>query len=188
MSDTISSARAKMKPSRHHPALVALHWSSAMLVLAAIASGMIWLRETPNSSPDKIVQLRVHIILGITILELTVAQFAARALASRPVRATTGIVLFDRLAVVTHLGLYAAVIVMALSGIATAALTDLLPILFGGSGVPLPQTFDELLPRKAHGVAAKIIIGLVSLHLLGALYHQVFRKDALLRRMWFGRR
>jgi cytochrome b561 len=188
MSDTISSARAKMKPSRHHPALVALHWSSAMLVLAAIASGMIWLRETPNSSPDKIVQLRVHIILGITILELTVAQFAARALASRPARATTGIVLFDRLAVVTHLGLYAAVIVMALSGIATAALTDLLPILFGGSGVPLPQTFDELLPRKAHGVAAKIIIGLVSLHLLGALYHQVFRKDALLRRMWFGRR
>jgi cytochrome b561 len=77
---------------------------------------------------------------------------------------------------------------MALSGIAMASLTDLPSILFGDAGVPLPKTFDDFVPRKVHGVAAKVIIGLVSLHLLGALYHRVLRKDGLLRRMWFGRR
>jgi cytochrome b561 len=188
MSDVISRAGAKIKPLRHHPAVVALHWSSALLILVAIASGVIWLRETPNSSPDKIVQLRAHVVLGVAILALTVAQLAARVLAARPARATAGNALLDRLALVTHYGLYAAVIVMALSGIATAALSDLPPILFGDAGAPLPRTFDDLAPRKVHGVVAKVVIGLVSLHLLGALYHQVLRRDGLLRRMWFGRR
>jgi cytochrome b561 len=105
MSEVISRAGAKIKPLRHHPALVALHWSSAILVLMAITTGLIWLSEMPNSSPDKLIQLRAHVILGVTILAMTVAQFATRALTARPVRATAGDALLDRLALVTHYGL-----------------------------------------------------------------------------------
>lgn len=192
MPDVISGATGKIgsetRRSRFHPALVALHWISAILILVAIATGTILLKETSNSSPDKIVQLRAHMVLGVTILVLTIAQFAARALASKPARVTTGLVLFDQIAVVTHYGLYAAVTLMALSGIATAAMAGLPAIVFGNSGAPLPETFAVFLPRIAHGVLAKVIIGLVLLHLLGTLYHLAFRKDGLLRRMWFGLR
>ncbi len=42
--------------------------------------------------------------------------------------------------------------------------------------------------RVMHGVIAKIIFGLIGLHVLAVLYHQFIRQDGLIRRMWFGRR
>ena len=131
--------------------------------------------------------LQVHSILGITILVLILSQYAARLLTSRPSPATIQIPWLDKIAAITHRGLYMVIIAMAASGITTAVVTGLLPNLFGNSDVSLPNTFDELAPRIAHGVFAKIIIGLILLHALGALYHHVFRKDHLLQRMWFRR-
>ena len=64
----LSNTRSETKPSRYHPALVALHWISAVLVLVALATGTFWLTATPNSSPDKIAQLTVHMTLGSRFL------------------------------------------------------------------------------------------------------------------------
>jgi cytochrome b561/tetratricopeptide (TPR) repeat protein len=182
MSDTIPNA------SRHHGALIALHWLSSILILAALVTGTFWLKGTPNSSPDKVILLRAHAILGITILVLILWQYAVRVLAPRPPPATTQNPWLDRIAAITHHGLYILPVAMAASGIVTAVLAGLLPILFGDSGASLPRTFDELAPRIAHGLFAKFVIGLISLHVLGTVYHHVFCKDHLLRRMWFGRR
>jgi hypothetical protein len=35
---------------------------------------------------------------------------------------------------------------------------------------------------------SRMLMALIALHILGALYHTLLRKDGLLRRMWFGRR
>lgn len=175
-------------PSRYHAVLVALHWASAVLIFASLASGMLWLNETPNSSPDKIPQLGVHMAFGLLILLLVIAQLAARLLAARPAPATAGNVWLDRLALLTHYSLYAAVVLMAVSGIATALAAGLPEILFGGSDRALPETFYIYAPRIAHGLLANVVIALILLHLLGVLYHYVVREDRLLRRMWFGRR
>lgn len=48
-------------PTRHHPALVVLHWLLAALLLLALAMGTFVLKEMPNASPDKIGALRGHI-------------------------------------------------------------------------------------------------------------------------------
>src|SRR3981081_2109746 len=175
-------------PSRHHPALVALHWTSAVLILLALANGTFWLKKSPNSSPDKIAQPGAHMSIGIAILALTIARFAVRAFTPTPARATTGSAVLDRVALATHYGLYVAVALTAVSGLVTAATAGLPAIVFGGSGESLPATFSDLPPRIAHGMLAQVIVALASLHLLGALYHQLLRKDRLLRRMWFGRR
>ena len=176
------------KPPRYHPVLVALHWTSAALILAALVTGIVWLREVPNSSPDKILLLRAHLVLGIAILVLITSQFAARLLAPRPHPATTGKTVFDSIAAITHIGLYLAVILMVVSGVATALAAGLPAIVFGNSVAALPESFDVFISRVAHGVLAKVIIGLVLLHSLGTFYHLMFRKDGLLRRMWFGPR
>ena len=47
-----------------------------------------------------------------------------------------------------------------------------------------PGFFSPLL--SAHILIASILLVLLGLHILGALYHQVVRKDRLLGRMWFG--
>ncbi len=128
-----SKTGAETKFLRYHPALVALHWISAVLILVALATGTFWLKTTPNSSPDKIAQLAAHMALGIAILVLTVGRVAVRNITPLPERANAGHVLLDRLAVATHYGLYAAIILMAVSGIVTAAVADLPAVVFGGS-------------------------------------------------------
>jgi cytochrome b561 len=188
MSPPRSKTRSETKFLRYHPALVALHWISAVLILVALATGTFWLKATPNSSPDKIAQLAAHMALGIAILVLTVGRAAVRNITPLPERANAGHVLLDRLAVATHYGLYAAIILMAVSGIVTAAVADLPAVVFGGSSAPLPESFSNLPPRIAHGLLASAIVALVLLHILGTLYHHVFRKDQLLQGIWFGQR
>ena len=57
-----------MNASRYHPALVALHWLTAILILFSLGMGMLVLEEIPNSAPEKIDALRGHMIAGIAIL------------------------------------------------------------------------------------------------------------------------
>ena len=90
---------SETKPSRYHPALVTLHWISAVLLLVALATGTFWLTATPNSSPDKIAQLTVHMTLGVAILVLTLARLAVRSKTPQPERASSGNVLLDKLAI-----------------------------------------------------------------------------------------
>ena len=92
-----SNTGSETKPSHYHPALVALHWVSAVLVLVALATGTFWLTATPNSSPDKIAQLSVHMTLGVAILVLTLARLAVRSKTPQPERASSGNVLLDKL-------------------------------------------------------------------------------------------
>src|SRR4029453_15444939 len=194
MSHPRSKTGSETKFSRYHPALIALHWISAVLILVALATGTFWLKATPNSSPDKIAQLAAHMALGIAILVLTVGRAAVRNITPLPERANAGHVLLDRLCLppglagAPHYGLYAAIILMAVSGIVMAAVADLPAVVFGGSSAPLPESFSNLPPRIAHGLLAQALIALVLLHTLGALYHHLFRKDQLWRRMWFEQR
>lgn len=177
-----------MKPVKYHPALVALHWLLAVLLLIALGMGTLSLQHMPNGSPEKVDALRGHMIAGISILVLTVLRLVIRRVTAHPAPASTGNPLLDRIGRGTHHALYLLVILMALSGIATAVQAGLPAIVFGGSGAPLPANFAAYTPRAVHGVIAALLLALVALHILAALYHQFVRRDNLIARMGFGRR
>ena len=177
-----------MSPTRYHPALVALHWLVAITVLIALGMGTFVLTEIPNSSPDKVLGLRDHMIAGITILTLMLIRLGVRLFTRKPPRATTGNAFLDKIGVLTHYAFYVLVILMAASGIGTSILAGLPDIVFGGSGAPLPEAFEIFPPRIVHGIVAKLLIALIALHIAAALFHQFIRKDRLIARMWFGKR
>lgn len=177
-----------MKPSRYHPALVALHWVSGALLVAALLLGTFVMKEIPNSAAAKLEALRAHMAGGLVILVLMIARLIVRLSASRPQRASAGNPWLDRIAPLSHYGLYLLVILMASTGLATALLAGLFDIAFGASGAPLPATFAVFPTRVAHGWIAKAIFALAGLHVLAALYHHFILRDGLLRRMWFGGR
>jgi cytochrome b561 len=77
---------------------------------------------------------------------------------------------------------------MCISGLATANIAGLPALVFGGSGEPLPASFDDIAPRVAHGVIATLLGLLILRHGAAGLYHQYARIDGLLGRMWFGGR
>jgi hypothetical protein len=66
-------------------------------------------------------------------------------------------------------------------------LIDLPSIVFGGSGKPLPATFDGGWMRVLHAIAAKLLMALIVLHVAAALWHHAVRRDGLLRRMGWRR-
>jgi cytochrome b561 len=78
---------------------------------------------------------------------------------------------------------YLLIFLMATSGIASLFAAGAIPALLSGQGLP---NFDEVIPRVAHGIMSKLLIGLLVVHVGAALYHQFIRHDRLLGRMGLG--
>jgi cytochrome b561 len=184
-----SPARITRRPAigvtRYHPLLVALHWLLAFLIIAALALGALVMARIPNSDPMKLEALRSHMIGGALIFLLMVLRLGVRIRTDRPRDASTGSAALDRLAWWSHRLLYAAVLAMALSGMIMALQTRLPWILFGHEG-NLPPSFWVFPIRTVHYLLSRILIALIALHIAGAFYHIVVRRDHLLRRMFFG--
>lgn len=176
-----------MNAARYHPALVALHWLLAIALLFSLGTGMLVLEEIPNSAPEKVDALRIHMIAGVVILLLMLVRLGLRLGTNRPAPATTGKPSLDRLAQITHWGFYVLVLLMAATGIATSVLAGLPDIVFGGSGDPLPESFSMFWTRTVHGAVAGLLLAVIIVHAGAALYHQFLRHDNLLSRMWFGK-
>lgn len=94
----------------------------------------------------------------------------------------------NKVSTLGHYALYALVIMMAVSGIVTAQIAGLGDIVFFGSGAPLPETFEGIVPLVAHEALSVILMLLVAGHVIAALYHQFVLKESLFARIWFGAR
>ena len=172
--------------SRYHPLLVALHWILAVLIIAALALGALVMVKMPNTDPMKLEALRSHMIGGTLILVLMLVRLVVRIRTEHPAPPSTGMRVLDRLAWVSHRMLYTAVLGMAVSGLIMALQTGLPGILFGGG--TLPADFWVYPIRSVHYVISRVLMAVITLHIVGALYHTLVLRDGLLRRMFFGRR
>jgi len=172
---------------RYHPALVAVHWFLALLIIAALALGALVMAPMSNSDPMKIGALRSHMLGGGLILVLMLVRLLLRARTAHPAPVRTGHPLLDRLAWGSHRLFYLLVLGMAGSGIATALAAGLPDVVFAGRGA-LPPDIWAFTPRALHYAFSRALMLLIALHVAGALYHTVVLRDGLLRRMGFGRR
>ena len=173
---------------RYHPLLVSLHWLLAGLILFSLLYGSNFLEGMSNDDPEKITVLKVHMLVGFVVLILMLVRMVVRIRTKKPAEIDTGNALINKAGKYAHSIFYVLVFLIVASGIGISILTGLPEIVFEGSGAALPDTFNDLLSKKAHGLFTKILFILIIVHLLAALYHQFIRKDRLLSRMWFGGR
>ena len=182
----IMTASTHQRPTvtRYHPLLVALHWIIALMAAASLVGGLLVLQATPNSDPMKPVYLRGHLAGGLVLGVLMLLRLVTRLRTARPPAA--GSAGLHTASQVAHWALYLAMFAMVMTGIGMAALGGLWPILSGGQAT-LPATFAALPPHAGHELFARVLIGLIALHLLAALRHAVSGKSVW-GRMWFGSR
>lgn len=173
---------------RYHVLLVALHWLLAAALVALLATAFFMLGTMSNADPGKIGILRLHMIAGVVILNLMIIRLVVRLTTPKPAAATTGSRLMDRIVPLAHYGFYLLVVLLVMSGFATALVAGLGRIMFLGSGDPLPSTFAVFPTFVAHLYLGEVLVGLIALHVVAVLYHQLVRGDGLLRRMSFGRK
>jgi cytochrome b561 len=160
--------------------------------------------------------LGIHMILGITVLVLLVIRLIMRWRVKRPEWATTGSALLDKVGQWTHVGLYVLAFAVTITGLVLALQTNRLSRVFNAAGpgqfrpgLSQPGQFPpsgglqpgEGRPEGAgrfarggrfflgafHGASWTLLLLLILLHVGAALYHQFWRRDNLLSRMWFGR-
>jgi cytochrome b561 len=171
----------KSTPDRYGSVAIVIHWVSALALVLLYVVG----RMTDDAEgAAKVGLLQVHIVLGVSVLVLTLLRIVWWAAADKRPGPPAGQPGWQRMAArITHLGLYAVILVMAASGIATLALSGAIPALMAGAALP---DFGGLLPRRVHGLVANLVVALVVIHTAAALYHQFVRKDRLLARMGIG--
>lgn len=172
-------------PERYHPLQVTLHWLVVVLVFALFIVGKSMSR-LPNDA-EKLTPLALHMGMGILTLGVIVFRFVMRMRLPKPAHAATGSALLDWVGKAVHYALYALVFLLAISGLLLSMQAGLAPIVFGGSGVPLPADFHDFAARMLHGFIAPVLFLLILLHVGAAFYHQLALKDNLLARMWYGK-
>jgi len=166
-------------PSRYSLAAIILHWLLAALLLFQVSLG--WRLEDLTGLPQ-FAAYQLHKTIGISILVLSVARLAIRLFVPRPRPVNTSLLL-AALAGGVHALFYVVMIAGPLTGwiIVSTSSIQVPTLLFGAIPWPhLPLGAGWHDPAEtAHGLLGWLTVGLVFLHVSGALRHHFMRKDIL---------
>jgi cytochrome b561 len=168
---------------RYGGVAIGLHWSIAVLVVAA---GVLGLLHDSWPKATQAFWINVHAMVGLAILALVAARVAWR-LGHAPPRLPPDVgALSERLSGPAHLLLYALLAVIPLIGIVTfvwhARVFDfgIFKLDFG-----VAKNRAVFHPTEVvHGYLAYGLFGLAGLHALAALWHHFVRRNGVLLRMW----
>lgn len=161
----------------------ALHWVTALLVIAALIAG--WRMVGLPFSPMKLKAFSWHKWLGITVLVLTLLRLLWRA-GHKPPPLLAMPAWQRRAAQVSHGLFYLLLVLQPLVGWANSSAAGVHVVWFGV--LPLP----DFVPKDAalkeqlghvHGLFGMLLSVLIVLHVLAALKHHFIDQDDTLRRM-----
>jgi cytochrome b561 len=162
----------------------ALHWLVAALVLTMFGLG--WYMSDLPLGQQKFDLYQLHKSLGLTIFALVVVRLAWR-LRHPPPPLPAGMPAWERAAArITHALFYLLLLVQPLIGFLQSNAVNF-PIIMWGV-LPLPaligsdETLGEIL-ILIHENVARVLLGLILLHVAAALRHHFLLKDDVLRRM-----
>ena len=162
---------------------ITIHWLAFILVAILIISGNIM--DDLINSDDRMEILQFHAPIGLSIGALFILRIIWWIFFDKKPPTAENDARWQQIAShLVHYSFYIVILLLVGSGIAMMILSGAGAVISGEVAGPLPN-FDDFAPRAPHGIFAKILVALVILHAAAALYHQFFKKDGLLRRMWY---
>lgn len=172
----------------------ALHWLTALLILAAVALAL-YMQGLPRGSDAEVARVSllysVHKTIGIAALATALLRILWAVAQPKPLPLHPENRLETFAATAIHWSLYAAMLALPVTGWLFHAATDgFAPILWPfGQSLPFVPKSPALamLFRALHGLSANLLYGSLALHVLGALKHAVVDRDGTLARMVTGR-
>ena len=157
-----------IQPTGYSRTQIALHWAVVALVAAqyifkdAIATAWTAWRATGAVAFNP--QVMAHIVTGGLILALVVWRIALRLTRGTPPAPSGEPAVLKALAKLAHFSLNATLVALSASGMLAW---------FGGVAAA----------AQAHNVLKVVLLALVLLHFIAALFHHLFLKTDVLRRM-----
>lgn len=176
----------------YHPLARLLHWTIFGLVLVGIPIGLVMVERDPGGLTDALYV--THWSIGLTVLLLMVIRIIVR-LAIRPPRPAAVLTPWQRgLSGAVHALLYVMLLIVPMLGWLGKSAYGAAPegiSVYGLFHVPVLLEKNEDLAETLldfHGLAVRVFLALVALHIAGALYHLVIARDGVAGRMGLGRR
>ena len=157
------------------------HWLTLLLLTAQIPMGFILVRL--DFSDLRITIENVHVIVGISIFYITLFRLIYKFFSKSPKLMPEAFFGQNLIAKLNHFALYVALLTITTSGI--------LKKLFNGEKLNffifklrIEDNFD-LADQfyNVHVISNYTLIVLISLHIFAVLFHQIFLKENILKRM-----
>ena len=188
----IDKAAETPQRDRYSSVAIAFHWAIAASILIQLALGF---HMGDLEGLGRSVLLQIHKTVGVSVLLLTLGRLAWRAMNPPPPHADTLTKVERLVSHGVHMGFYAALFLLPLTGWAMVSmqrpggmkiLGGLLtwPAFPGAALVPgKGQDIAADVLDRSHTVLVWVMIGLLALHIAGALKHHFISKDRTLARM-----
>lgn len=180
---------ATLRRSRYSRVAIALHWIIAALIVGNLAGGLLFdvIEDADKALYFTVVQL--HKSIGLTVLGLSLARLAWRLMNPPPSLPEHMTPAEHLLAKVTHWSFYALMLALPLTGwlMISASPLDFPTLWFGLFEVPrlpIERSADTAgVLHDRHELLAYLTIGVLVLHVAGALKHHYLDRDDVLARM-----
>ena len=160
-----------------------LHWLVVLLLVAQFAVG--WTMPDIDKKTPQEGLVDIHLSLGVLVLFVVVVRLVWRVIHPTPL--TTAMQPWERkLARATHDALYVLLIVIPILGWAASGYFGYTPRWFGITVLPPIADGNMEWADTAgdiHGLLTYVLLGLIGLHVAGALYHYFILRDRVLQRM-----
>jgi len=184
------SANTRMDPGqakldqRYNPMARLFHWVVVTLLVVQVTIALVLPSILPKADEDRLTAW--HLSVGSTILLVMLLRLAWRLthpVPSPPVDLPPALRLLSR---ATHWAFYVILVVLPLLGWTAASAFGATVRLFGL--IPLPaltapnKPFAEAI-GSVHAAVAFVLLALIALHVAGALYHVLIKRDGVIRRM-----
>ena len=177
---------------RYSAISMGLHWMIALLIFVQIGLGWYFNEALPDHSPAQDRIQDIHVSLGLTTLLLILVRIVSRFFIAMPPLPRDLPKWENRLAQVAHVLLYALMLVLPLSGWLLLTFRHA-PIPFWGFHWPALPDLAAIAPADSRSFSRAVkhfhiftliwaALGLVGLHVAGAVKHQ-FDGHAVLWRM-----
>jgi len=156
-----------------------IHWVTAILIIISFPLGKYVEELEPV---DKLGFLKIHAILGIIVLLLSIYRSYLYFKSPRPPKLKTGSDFNDKLVIWIHNIFYILLFLIPLTGIVTMITTGYGDAVFAGD-INLIKPHEESLPLESHEILATLMMILLLLHIIGVVKHKVLYKENTMKRI-----
>jgi cytochrome b561 len=160
---------------RYSKWMMALHWSTAVLVIGAYACSDSSRRFRPQPPI-------MHFVMGSAVLLLTVCRLGVRRFGGAPPYHSDGMPRLAAAAKLGHALLYLLLILVPVTGCYALLQLDI-PLVLWGFTMPVLHPPRLALFGQVHQILGNLILWLAGLHAGFALWHHFARRSGTLRRM-----
>lgn len=167
------------------------HWVIALIIICLLIMGFIMANIEP--SPTKMMLYALHKSTGVLALILVTLRLTWRFLNPVPELPSSLRPWHHRIAKLSPIALYALLFTMPLSGITLSEAGGYPITVYNLFNLPMLLSKNPDLSKNAvmiHKYGGFAFIGILILHVCGALYHHIILKTNILKRMlpsWFRR-